>query len=215
VTRTKEEARRLYDRISRWYDLFEGRWERRQVQDALALLAPSAGERLLEIGPGTGWALLRIATMVTPSGSVAALDLSPRMLETAARRLRKAGMEKAVELQVGDVSSMPWGEGEFDGVFMTFVLELLDTPDMPVALAEIGRVVKRGGRFVVVSLSTERDTLMRRLYERGHNRFPRLLDCRPIDVKGSIAGSGFDVESARLASVEGLPVEIVLARRPR
>jgi ubiquinone/menaquinone biosynthesis C-methylase UbiE len=214
VTRSKLEARGLYDRLSRWYDLIEGRWERRVVKEGLSLLAPQPGEHLLEIGPGTGWALVRLADGVGPPGLVVGLDLSPGMLKVAGRRLRKGGLHERVQLRLGDVSHLTFADGSFDAVFATFVLELLDTPDIPVALAQIWRTLKPGGRLVVVSLSRRRMTSARRLYEWAHERLPRLLDCRPIDVGALIAAAGFTVETARLDSVEGLPVEIVLARRP-
>ena len=212
VTRSKLEARQLYDRLSRWYDLVEGRWERRVVGQGIALFAPRSGEHVLEIGPGTGWALIRRAEGVGPTGLVSGLDLSPRMLEVARRRALKAGLEGQIELRLGDASRLPYPDSSFDGAFMSFALELVDTPDIPVVLSEVRRILRPSGRFVLVALSNERDSPSRRLYEWGHEHFPRLLDCRPIDVEGSIRASGLEIERALLESIEGLPVELVLAR---
>jgi len=184
------------------------------IVEGLSLLAAQEGDHLLEIGPGTGWALSQIADQVGPSGLAVGLDLSPGMLAAAGRRLRKKGLEDQMQLHLGDVSHLPFPDESFDGAFASFVLELLDTPDIPVALAQTYRTLRPGGRFVVVSLSRTRDTRARRVYEWGHERLPRLLDCRPIDAEAAIAAAGFEVDTARLDSVEGLPVEIVLARRP-
>jgi demethylmenaquinone methyltransferase/2-methoxy-6-polyprenyl-1,4-benzoquinol methylase len=181
----------------------------------MAVLAPQPGEHILEIGPGTGWALVQLAEAVGPTGRVSALDLSPGMLAVARERTARARLGYRTELCLGDAARLPYSDSSFDGVFMSFVLELFDTPEIPVVLSEVRRVLRPGGRSAVVALSNKGDSLSRRLYEWGHGQFPRLLDCRPIDAEGSIHVSGLAVEQARLASIEGLPVEIVLARRPK
>jgi ubiquinone/menaquinone biosynthesis C-methylase UbiE len=214
VTRSKLEARSAYNGLSRWYDLVEGRWERPMLRHGLTLLDAQPGEHMLEIGPGTGWALVRIAGDVQPAGIITGLDLSPGMLERARRRVERARLSQQVKLCLGDATDLPFGDETFVGAFLGFVLELFDTPEIPVALSEIRRTLKPGGRLVVVSLSNKRATLVRKLYEWGHEHFPKLLDCRPIDVDGSISAAGFEIETTLLGSIEGLPVEIVRARRP-
>jgi demethylmenaquinone methyltransferase/2-methoxy-6-polyprenyl-1,4-benzoquinol methylase len=213
VTRSKLEARRLYDGLGRWYDLLEGRWERSVVGEALSVMAPQSGEHVLEVGPGTGWALVRLAEAVGPTGRIFAIDLSPSMLEVARDRVARAGLGARIELRLGDAARLPYSDSSFDSVFMSFVLELFDTPEIAVVLSEVRRTLKPGARLVATALSNKRDSLSRRFYEWGHERFPRLLDCRPIDLEGSIRASGLGVEGAQLDSIEGLPVEIVLARR--
>jgi SAM-dependent methyltransferase len=93
VTRSKLEARHLYDRLGRWYDLFEGRWERQTVGEALMVLAPQSGQHLLEIGPGTGWALVKLAEAVGPTGRLFAVNFSPGVLQVARDRAARAGLE--------------------------------------------------------------------------------------------------------------------------
>ena len=93
VTRSKLEARWQYDRLGRWYDLLEGRWERRLVGQAMAVLAPRPGEHILEIGPGTGWALVQLAEAVGPTGRLFAVNFSPGVLQVARDRAARAGLE--------------------------------------------------------------------------------------------------------------------------
>ena len=96
-------------------------------------------------------------------------------------------------------------------VFSSFVIELLDTPEIPVALSEIKRVLKPGGRFVDASMSKSGDGVMVRLYEWLHARLPQYVDCRPIYAKRTIEKAGFDVKEAEIRKILGVPVEIVVA----
>ncbi len=214
VTRSKLQARRWYDRLSPWYDLLEGRWEHPAIGQALDLLAVEPGEQVLEIGPGTGWALIRMAEEVGPAGRVFAVDLSPRMAAATRDRLADAGLGDRAQVSVGDACRLPFPDSRFDAVFMSFFLELMDSPDIPVVLGECRRCLRPGGRLAVASLSRKGGGVARWLYERGHDLFPSVLDCRPIDVEASVANAGFLVREARLISIERLPVELVLARRP-
>ena len=170
------------------------------------------GESVLEVGFGTGWAIEKIRRAAGESGSVCGIDLSAGMMEMTMRRLGRAGFAGAVELEQGDITKLPYPDGIFDVVFSSFVIELLGTPEIPVALSEIKRVLKPGGRFVDVSMSKSGDGAMVRLYEWLHARLPRYVDCRPIYVQELIESAGFEVREAEIRSVVVVvPVEIVVA----
>ena len=147
VTRSRQEARASYDRLSRWYDLLEGGWETPPRRSGLELLALQPGERLLEIGCGTGSTLAELPAGVHAVG----LDLSGGMLAQAAARLAKGG-GRAGLLQ-GEALRLPFPPAVFDAVFLSFTIELLDTQEIPAALAEMRRVLAPGGRVGVVALS--------------------------------------------------------------
>ena len=116
VHRTKAEAQVSYDRMSRWYDLLAGIAERRYKTAGLEMLAAQPGERVLEIGFGTGACLLPLAEGVGTSGKVAGIDLSPGMLAVAERKLEKAGLRERVELTLGDAARLPFPNAAFDAV---------------------------------------------------------------------------------------------------
>jgi ubiquinone/menaquinone biosynthesis C-methylase UbiE len=212
VTRSKREAKATYDRISGIYDLLEGIWEKKSKDAGLNKLEIKGGEKILEIGFGTGQCLMALAQLVGECGKVYGIDISSRMLEVTRTRIRGKGLSERVELTLGDAVQLPFKAGFFDAIFMSFTLELFDTQEIPKVLCECKRVLRSGGRICIVSLSKEgKSNWMRGLYEWGHKNFPRLLDCRPIFVQNALDTSGFQILDATKTTMWGLPVEIVLA----
>ena len=111
----------------------------------------------------------------------------------------------------GDGTLLPFAPHSFEAAFLSFTLELFSDDEIPVVLEECHRVLKREGRLGVVSLA-KRDVLACRLYEWGHERWPALLDCRPIHLRESLKAAGFRIQAAKVQTMWGLPVEIALGR---
>jgi ubiquinone/menaquinone biosynthesis C-methylase UbiE len=214
VTRSRAAARRAYDRASRWSGV-EELFERRARMTGLELLRVRPGERVLELGCGAGGALVPLARAVGSAGRVVGLDLSPGMLRMAASRIGRAGLADTAELVVADATSVPFADASFDALFMSFTLELFDTPEIPHVLAECRRVLRPGGRIGVVALSRAAPVRWpTRLYERLHDRFPATLDCRPIHACLALESAGFEQARSKLLSLWGLRAEAVVAVRP-
>ena len=213
VKRSKYSAKLAYDRLSSVYDLLAGSSETKFMLEGLEMLAVQPGDSVLEIGCGTGKALVELGHRVGESGAVHALDLSRGMLRKSLDRLAKAGMEQRVFLLEGDGTSLPYKSGSFNAVFLSFTLELFDTPEIPTVLAECKRVLKPGGRLgVVAMLKTEHPGRIERLYEWFHEKVPAYVDCRPIDAHRLIQEAGFSLGKCQARSMWGLPLEIVIAR---
>ena len=211
VPRSKARARVSYDRMSRSYDLFAGAFEKRLRGLALERLGIASGEAVLEIGFGTGHSLVQIAEAVGAEGCVCGVDLSAGMLEVSQRRLAQAGLSDRVELHCGDAAQLPYADETLDAVFMSFTLELFDTPEIPIVLGEIKRVLKPNGRLGVVSLSREDGiSLMVRVYEWLHQRLPQHIDCRPIYVEEAIQDAGFQLDYRGKEKLWGLPAKIAV-----
>lgn len=213
VTRSKAAAKVSYDRMSRWYDWLAGSSEWKFVKVGLELLDAKQGEQMLEIGFGTGKAILALARAVGERGRVDGIDLSQGMLKTASERVEAAGLSDRVVLRLGDAATLPYQSDSFDAVFTSFTLELFDTPEIPIVLQECRRVLRDGGRLVAVSMAKRPDSnLITHLYEWFHERFPAYADCRPIYVKQSLSQAGFQISDKIELKMWGLPVEAVLGR---
>jgi ubiquinone/menaquinone biosynthesis C-methylase UbiE len=135
------------------------------------------------------------------------------MVALARARLERAGL--AADIRAGDALVLPWPGHGFDAVFLSFVLELFDTPEIPVLLAESRRALRPGGRVGVVAISASGPrTLVRRAYEWSHRRFPRVVDCRPIPARALLESAGFWTRTAETMPLWGLAVEVVVAVSP-
>lgn len=201
-----------YDRLSRWYDWLAGASERTFGLAGVRGLAPRPGERVLEIGSGTGAMLAELGRRVAPTGATFGIDLSAGMCRVARARLTRAGPTLRAAVVCGDVMHLPCATGAFDAIFMSFTLELFADAEMPRLLDECRRVLRADGRLGVVALAaTDRPGPMTRLYAWAHRRFPAIIDCRPIPVATILAASGFQVVEIHRGSLWGLPIEIVLA----
>jgi ubiquinone/menaquinone biosynthesis C-methylase UbiE len=212
VVRSKDDARVSYDRLSKWYDVIAGSSERKYRDMGLDKLGIKVGERVLEIGFGTGHSLVVLAHKVGVSGRVYGIDLSEGMRQLAEARVKTAGLAAQVELACGDATRLPYDTDFFDAILMSFVLELFDTPELPVVLRECQRVLRRHGRISVVALSKKKGLAVT-LYEWAHARFPGAIDCRPIFVRQTLESAGFQVVGATEMSMWGLPVDVVVARK--
>ena len=210
VKRPENEAESYYSRLSSVYDLLAAS-EKKFIRQGLELLNPSEGERILEIGFGTGYAQLTIAKMVVAGVSIG-LDISEGMSQITRAKVIRSGLSDRTWLVRSNTLPIPFEGGIFDGIFSSFTLELFDSPQIPEILEECRRVLKPAGRLVVVCLSKDQPLpWMGKLYERLHTRFPRLLDCRPIPVRSLVKDAGFTIKEDRDTRMWGLPVSILLA----
>jgi demethylmenaquinone methyltransferase/2-methoxy-6-polyprenyl-1,4-benzoquinol methylase len=167
------DVRAMFDRIAPRYDLLnramtaglDGRW--RQAAAAAADLA--AGDRALDCCTGTGDLALALADRVTPAGEVVGVDFSEPMLALARRKAAARGRE--VSFRVADALALPFPGGSFDAATVAFGIRNVD--DLDRGLAEMARVVRPGGRVVVLEIATP--ARLRRFYGLWFDRVvPRL-----------------------------------------
>ncbi len=107
------------------------------------------GERVLEVGPGTGYYTPGIAERLGPDGSVELLDVQQEMLDHTIRRTRERGLWN-VSATRADARDLPYDDDSFDAAVLITVLG--EIPDPDAALRELARVLRSGGRLVVGEL---------------------------------------------------------------
>jgi ubiquinone/menaquinone biosynthesis C-methylase UbiE len=110
------------------------------------MLSPNPGQRVLEVGPGTGYYALQVARWLEPSGTLDILDIQQEMLDHTMHRARAIGVSNIVPRR-GDAQALPYPDDHFVSAYL--VATLGEVPDKGWALRELGRVLKYGGRLVV------------------------------------------------------------------
>jgi arsenite methyltransferase len=113
------------------------------VLEALSL---RAGEQVLELGCGGGHLAREAAQFVSATGRVCAIDVSPDQIAAAQARCADLGW---VECRTADIAGLPFADSEFDAVVAVQSLEYL--PDLDAGLRQIHRVLRSGGRLIVVA----------------------------------------------------------------
>jgi ubiquinone/menaquinone biosynthesis C-methylase UbiE len=114
----------------------------------LEVLEPAPGERVLEVGPGTGYYSLDVAQRLG-GGSLAVFDIQQEMLDHVMRRAAEQGLSN-LEPTRGDATELPYEDSSFDAAFLVTVLG--EIPEQDPALRELARVLRPGGRLVVGEL---------------------------------------------------------------
>jgi ubiquinone/menaquinone biosynthesis C-methylase UbiE len=114
-----------------------------------SVLEPAAGERVLEVGPGTGYYALPVAQWLGPDGRLDVLDVQQEMIDHTLGRAAAEGISN-ISAARADARQMPYPDASFDAAYLVTVLG--EIPDQVAALRELRRVVKPGGRIVVGEL---------------------------------------------------------------
>jgi ubiquinone/menaquinone biosynthesis C-methylase UbiE len=110
----------------------------------LDLLAIGPGQRVLDVGCGTGVVTRDIARRISPGGRAVGIDPHPEFLAIARDLARKAGLEAAAEFREGSALALPFADGEFDAALAATVM--VHVPGAEAAIPEMARVVRPGGR---------------------------------------------------------------------
>lgn len=113
------------------------------------ILGPAPGDRVLEIGPGTGYYTLDLAEWVRPDGQVDVFDIQQEMLDHTMERAAERGLTNLRPTR-GDARALPYGDDSFDAAVLVTVLG--EIPDQDAALRELERVLVPGGRLIVGEL---------------------------------------------------------------
>jgi demethylmenaquinone methyltransferase/2-methoxy-6-polyprenyl-1,4-benzoquinol methylase len=205
-TLQETQVRAMFDRIAGIYDRLNSvmtaglhhEWRRRAID--LAVLHP--GDRVLDVATGTGDLAFEAASRVGPDGEVVGSDFSERMLELAHAKAGggvPAG-SGAVRFELGNALELPYADGAFDAATVGFGAR--NFSDLGQGLREMVRVVRPGGRVVVLEITTPR--------RRPLSTFFSLWFDRVVPVLGRLAGDA-DAYSYLPQSVRRFPAPEALA----
>lgn len=212
----EERTKAYYTAAARRYNWRTG-YELAHHEEACRLAALADGEHVLEVACGTGRATVVLARSVGHTGKVEALDLTEAMLHQARHKVQTLGLSERVAFRAGDANHLPYADGTFDVLYNSYMFDLLAVGQFGPILTEFRRVLKPGGRLVLVNMSKNRPekTWFESLYERGWAGA-----CRPVLLKEFVQRVGFSEVQRRFrkSSVLLLPLpfgaEILTAHRP-
>jgi len=167
-----------YDRLNHMLSLnIDKTWRRRALKH---IVTPNTPQKILDIACGTGDFSIAIAAKSHQATVITGLDLSDGMLDVMARKVKEAGLEDKIFAEQGNSEMMRFASGSFDCVTIAFGIRNFENREK--ALKEILRVLKIGGRLVILELSVPSDPIARWAY---NLYFTKIL---PL-VGGKISGN--------------------------
>src|SRR5262249_29471280 len=131
------------------------RWRQRAVHEI-----PAGSARVLDVCTGT--ADLAVATSRQLSGTVVGVDFSGAMLRLGLSKVRSLGLDRRIRLLRGDATKIPLADATCDAATIAFRIRNVEQPER--AIAEIARVLRPGGRLVILEFGQPRILGMRTLY---------------------------------------------------
>ncbi|MBI5871437.1 MAG: methyltransferase domain-containing protein [Actinobacteria bacterium] len=201
-----ETAREVFGRRVDRYAELNVFSEEQYYRPLLELADPQPGESALDLATGTGL----LAQMIAASAArVVGADVTPEMLEKARDRVEAAGLEN-IEFVEAAVSDLPFPDGSFDLVTCRLAFHHFPVPGK--ALAEISRVLKTGGRFVMEDVYGPEDETVRKKREQLERRFDpsHVLAYTPAELSSLLQKGDFHVTSVLKPYTTGLPVDFIL-----
>ena len=158
----KARVRKHFDCWAERYDSGHiTRWFRAFQQRVIDVMSPQVSDNTLDVGCGTGWAVLQLGLMLT-RGRSCGIDLAPAMIERA--KAKAAGLQN-VEFKLGDAENIPYGSDRFDALMCSSSFHHYPNPVK--ALREFRRVLKAGGKAYLLDTYRDQSPLIF-LYDLGH-----------------------------------------------
>ncbi|GGF07941.1 demethylmenaquinone methyltransferase / 2-methoxy-6-polyprenyl-1,4-benzoquinol methylase [Chishuiella changwenlii] len=160
----KKQVEQMFDNISPKYDLLNRvlsmgidiQWRK----DVIKMVKASKAETILDIATGTGD--LAIMMGKNTSAKITGLDLSNGMLEVGRKKVKEANLENRIDMVQGDSENLPFADQTFDCVTVSFGVRNFE--NLEKGLAEINRVLKPGGTFIILEFSYPTAFPMKQLY---------------------------------------------------
>lgn len=208
----KNDVRKTYERMASSYDLWSNFAEAKARRRCLDLAAIQNGENVLEVAVGTGVLFENILRLNT-SGINEGVDLTEAMLARARERARQTGYSNYT-LQIGDAYRLDFPDESFDVVVNNYMFDLIPEQDFMTILNEFKRVLRKGGRLVLVNM-TRGSRLFNAIWDWLYRLQPALLGgCRGVELKPYLGQAGFENIYREYVGQMGFPSEVVYGVKP-
>ena len=205
----KNEVVDVYTKTALIYDLWAALTETKARQRSLSLAKIRDGETILEVALGTGLTFREILK-ANPHGENIGVDLTPAMLEKALKKAEQFGAAN-YQIKIGDAYHLQLPDRYFDLLMNNYLFDLMPEKDFPVILAQFKRVLKPGGRIVLVNM-TRPVHFYQHIWEGIYRINPRWLGgCRGVVLLEQLQAAGFNHPTRETVSQFGFPSEIIAA----
>ena len=169
----KDQVREMFDGIAPSYDRLnhllslgaDRAWRRRSLRGAVT---PDTPQNILDIACGTGDFSLEIARKMHPDSHVTSVDISQKMLEIMERKVLESNMGNKISIVNADAIILPFPDNFFH--LATIAFGIRNFEDRQAALSEILRVLKPGGKLLILELSEPSNPVLRKIYEFGFGK---------------------------------------------
>jgi len=190
-----EAIKKAYDARSWIYSKTVARREHKNHLQAIDLANIQPGEKVLEVAVGPGLTFLELAKNVGKETRIYGIDLSLSMLQLTQEKMRQEGYFEFV-LREADSRNLPFEDNSFDVLYNGYMLDLIPLAELPVVIDEFKRVLKPGGRLILLNMSkaNEKTTIQEELYARlpGWVVLYFFGMCRPVLVERLVHESGME-----------------------
>jgi demethylmenaquinone methyltransferase/2-methoxy-6-polyprenyl-1,4-benzoquinol methylase len=185
-TYTDDKTKKYYTWRASNYDAMS-EWEMEFHVEAVRLADAQKGQRVLVVACGTGRGMIELAQAVGPTGRVDALDLSEQMIEQSRAKSARLGLNDRLHFKQGNAKDLPYPNEAFDIVYNGYMLDLIPLDGFDSILKEMQRVLKPGGKLVLLNMSKpdEKKTFYESIYK--WTRIP----CRPVLMEPYLKELGF------------------------
>ncbi|MEM6645643.1 MAG: methyltransferase domain-containing protein [Bacteroidota bacterium] len=208
----KAQVRRTYTLIAPTHDWLALVVEAKARRLGIEWAGVRDGEDVLEVAVGTGLTFQALLKQ-NPNGRTEGLDLTPAMLRRAARRASRTGATNYA-LQLGDAYALPFPDASFDLVMNSYMFDLLPEEDFVPVLREYQRVLKPGGRLVMMNM-TLGPRWYHQIWETIYRISPPMLGgCRGVELEPSFEAAGFTAVRRAFVSQWTFPSEVIYGERP-
>ncbi len=208
----RDEVSEVYRKIAPTYDLWGRLTESKARDRCLEVAAIRDGEAVLEVAVGTGLAFERVLR-ANPNGRNEGIDCTEAMLDRAKTKAERTGLTN-YRLRIGDAYDLDYPDASFDVLINNYMFDLIPETDFAVVLGEFARVLRPGGRLVMINMA-QGERWYHGIWELVYRVKPSMLGgCRGVHLAPYLESAGFDILSGEFVSQMTFPSEVVCAVKP-